>query len=172
MFHVIITTAPQGVVSSPFPLYRGGNQDRSHTGSLSLGSGNAILSWRISDAKVAALLSQHSAWTRFIKELCPLKVKVLVAQSCLTLCDPMDCSLPGSSARGILQARILERVAMHSSRGSSHPGDQIRVSYFAGRFFTFGATREATKKRTVREKQVNKKLDKFRTSIIIMKPGL
>ena len=40
-------------------------------------------------------------------------------QSCLTLCDPMDCSLPGSSVHGILQARILEWVAMSSSRGSS-----------------------------------------------------
>ena len=44
------------------------------------------------------------------------------AQSCLTLCDPMDCSLPGSSVRGILQAGILERVAMPSSRRSSNPG--------------------------------------------------
>ena len=41
------------------------------------------------------------------------------AQPCLALCDPMDCSLPGSSVRGILQPRILEWVAMPSSRGSS-----------------------------------------------------
>ena len=47
------------------------------------------------------------------------KVKVLVAQSCLTLCDPIDCSPPGSSVRGILQARILEWVAIPFSRGSS-----------------------------------------------------
>ena len=44
---------------------------------------------------------------------------VLVAQSCPTLCDPMDCSLPGSSVHGILQARILEWVDMPFSRGSS-----------------------------------------------------
>ena len=42
-------------------------------------------------------------------------------QSCSTLCDPMDCSLPDSSVHGILQARILEWVAMPSSRGSSQP---------------------------------------------------
>ena len=42
-----------------------------------------------------------------------------VAQSCPTLCDPMDCSLPGSSIHGILQARILEWVAISFSRGSS-----------------------------------------------------
>ena len=44
-------------------------------------------------------------------------------QLCLTLCDPMDCRLPDSSVRGILQARILEWVAMPSSRGSSQPRD-------------------------------------------------
>ena len=49
------------------------------------------------------------------------KVKVLVAQSCPTVCDPMDCSLPGSSVHGILQARILEWAAIPFSRGSSQP---------------------------------------------------
>ena len=48
-----------------------------------------------------------------------LSVKVLVAQLCPTLCDLMDCSLPGSSVHGILQARILEWVAIPFSRGSS-----------------------------------------------------
>ena len=50
------------------------------------------------------------------------------AQSCLTLCDPLDCSPPGSSIHGILQARILEWVATSSSRGSSQPRDQTHVS--------------------------------------------
>ena len=57
-----------------------------------------------------------------------LKVKVLVALSCPTLCDPMDCSLPGSSVHGILQARILEWVAISFSRGSSQPRDWTLVS--------------------------------------------
>ena len=52
----------------------------------------------------------------------------LVAQSCPTLCDPMDCSQPGSSVPGILQARILEWVAMLSSRGSSQHRDRTQVS--------------------------------------------
>ena len=47
-------------------------------------------------------------------------------QSCLTLCDPMNYSPPGSSVHGILQARILEWVAMLSSRGSSQPRDQTQ----------------------------------------------
>ena len=66
----------------------------------------------------------------------PEKVKVLVAQSCLTLCNPTDCSSPGSSVHGILQARILERVAIPFSRGSSSPRDQTWVSSTAGRFYT------------------------------------
>ena len=52
----------------------------------------------------------------------------LVALLSLTLCDPMDCSSPGSSVHGILQARILEWVAMPSSRGSSQPRDRTWVS--------------------------------------------
>ena len=53
----------------------------------------------------------------------------------------MDCSPPGSSVHGILQARILEWVAISFSRGSSQPRDQTRVSCTAGRFFTDWATR-------------------------------
>ena len=68
---------------------------------------------------------------------------VLVAQSCLTLCHPMDCSLPGSSVHGILQARILECVATAFSRDSSWARDWIQFSYISGRFFTMWATREA-----------------------------
>ena len=64
-------------------------------------------------------------------------------QSCLTLCDPVDCNLPGTSEHGILQARILEWVAMPSSRGSSQSRDRTQVSYIAGRFFTVWATRKA-----------------------------
>ena len=63
-------------------------------------------------------------------------------QSCLTLCEPMDCSPPGSSVH-VLQARILEWVAMPSSKRSSQPRDQSQVSPNAGRFFTSWATREA-----------------------------
>ena len=63
-------------------------------------------------------------------------VLCLVAQSCLTLGDPVDYSPPGSSLHGILQARILEWVAMPSSRGSSRPRDQTQVSHIAGGIFT------------------------------------
>ena len=51
-----------------------------------------------------------------------MKVKVLVIQSCPTLCDPMNCSPPGFSVHGILQARILVWVAISFFRGSSNPG--------------------------------------------------
>ena len=57
------------------------------------------------------------------------RVGVLVVQLCPTLCDPMDlCSLPGSSVHGILQARILESVAISFSGGSSQPSDQTQIS--------------------------------------------
>ena len=73
-------------------------------------------------------------------QVCP---GVLVAQSCPTLCNPMDHSPPGSSVHGILKVRILEWVAIPFSRGSSWPRDQAWVSCLAGRFFTLWATREA-----------------------------
>ena len=56
------------------------------------------------------------------------EVKVLVAQSYLTLRYPMDCSPPGSFAHGIFQARTLKWVAISFSRGSSQPWDQTQVS--------------------------------------------
>ena len=71
------------------------------------------------------------------------KSKREVAQSFPTLCNPMDCSPPGSSVHGILQARILEWVAISFSRESSRPRDWIQVSRIAGRCFNLWATREA-----------------------------
>ena len=63
-----------------------------------------------------------------------------VAQSCPTLCNPIDCSLPVSSVHGIFQARVLEWGAIFFSRGSSQPRDQTQVSYIVGRRFTVWAT--------------------------------
>ena len=57
-------------------------------------------------------------------------------------CDPMDCSLPGSSVHGIFQAIVLEWVAISFSRGSSWPRDRTRVSHLVDRCFTDWATRE------------------------------
>ena len=84
-------------------------------------------------------------WKRsyFLIVLFNCVVLCLDAQLCPTLCDPMECSLPGSSVHGILQARTLEWVALPSSRWSSQPRDGTQVFYIAGRFFTFWATREA-----------------------------
>ena len=66
-----------------------------------------------------------------------------VAQLYLTLWDPMDCSLSGSSVHGIFQARLLEWIAISFSKGSSRPKDRTRVSCITGRCFTIWATREA-----------------------------
>ena len=73
-----------------------------------------------------------------------LKANVLVAASCLTLCDPMDCSQSGSYVQGITQARRLAWVTIPFSRGSSWPRDQTQVSYTVGRFFPVWATRHSS----------------------------
>ena len=80
-----------------------------------------------------------SSWLRGVK------VKALVAQSCWTLCSPMDCNPSGSSVHGILQARILRWVAIPFSRESSWSRDQTQASCTAGRFFTIRATQKQTK---------------------------
>ena len=65
-----------------------------------------------------------------------------VAQSCPTLCNPMDCSLPGSSLHGIFQAIVLEWIAISFSRGSSQPRDWTWVSRFVDRCFPIWAMRK------------------------------
>ena len=70
-------------------------------------------------------------------------------QSCPTPCDPMDCSLPGSSIYGIFQARILEWVAISFSRRYSWPGDWTQVSRIVSGRFTVWATRERPSKEQV-----------------------
>ena len=67
------------------------------------------------------------------------EVKLL---SRIWLCDPMDCSLPGSSVYGIFQARVLEWGALSFSRGSSRPRDRSQVCHIVGRHFTVWATRQ------------------------------
>ena len=71
-----------------------------------------------------------------LSEVMLVRVCLLVLQFCLTVCNPLDCSPPGSSVHGILQARILEQVAIPFSRGSYPPRDQTQVSHKVGRFFT------------------------------------
>ena len=66
-------------------------------------------------------------------------VCTILCLSCLPLCNPMDCSPWDSSVHGILQARILEWVAIPFSRGSSQPKNWTQVSCIAGRFFTVWA---------------------------------
>ena len=72
----------------------------------------------------------------FLLQCMKVKSESELAQSCPTLSNPMDHSQPGSSVHGILQERVLEWVAMPSSRGSSQSRDQTQVSLIAGGFFT------------------------------------
>ena len=100
--------------------------------------------------KLTLLFSSNAVefmiWTALIyKDANSWPLSVLVAQLRLTLCYPMDCSLPGSSVLGIYQARLLEWVAISFSRGSSQPRDQTWVSGIADRFLAIWATRQALK---------------------------
>ena len=81
-------------------------------------------------------------------------VLCLVTQSCLTLCDPVDCSPPGSSVHGVFQARVLECFAISFSGGSSYPRDRTQVSCIAGRFYTIWATREAHSQMSVHLRKI------------------
>ena len=78
----------------------------------------------------------------FLFQCRKVKSESKVAQLCLTLSGPMDCSLPGSSIHGISQARVLQWVAISFSRGSSLPRDWTWVSSIVDRHFTVWATRE------------------------------
>ena len=82
------------------------------------------------------LLRRLNEMVHFCSKSAVIIRKESVSQSCPTLCDPMDCSPPGSSAHGISQARILEWVAIPFSRGCTRPRDRTWVSCIAGRFFT------------------------------------
>ena len=80
----------------------------------------------------------HAAFTVYLQTF----IQHLVIQSCLTLYNPMDFSLPGCSVHGILQLRILEWVAISFSRVSSPPRNQTWVSCLSHQFSTIWATRE------------------------------
>ena len=82
-------------------------------------------------------------WRIWIMD-CVLDNMCSVTQLCLTLCDPMDCSLPGSSVRGIFQARTLEWVAMSSSWRSSWARYQTHVSCIGRQILYHWATWEAS----------------------------
>ena len=104
---------------------------------------STLLLLTIKDFWVRGRLFTHSSWCwkdfimiSLLCLSCENGVKVLVSYTCPTLSDPMDCSLPGSSAHGILQARILEWVAIPFSKKSSKPRDQTQVSCISGSFFT------------------------------------
>ena len=74
--------------------------------------------------------------SHFLLHCMKVKRESEVSQLCPTLSDPMDCSPPGSSVHGIVQARVLQWIAISFSRGSSQPRNQTRVSCIAGRCFT------------------------------------
>ena len=93
--------------------------------------------------QVDSLLLSHwgSQLCVYIFRKCLKEYMCLVTRSCLTLCNRLDCGLPGSSVHELLQARILECVAFCFSRGSSQARDWPCASCIAGGFFTVWSTR-------------------------------
>ena len=110
----------------------------SNPGQLKMGTETLLLKPIFTNSRFLLKKKTHIQYTL----LCLVKWSE-VAQSYLTLCNPMDCSLPGSSAHGILQAIVLEWIAISFSRGSSQPRAWTRVSHTVDRHFTVWATREA-----------------------------
>ena len=108
-------------------------------------------------ASLSITISRSSLRLMSIESVMPsshliLKVKVKVkvkVKSCPTLCDPMECNLQGSSFHGILQATVLEWVAISFSRESSRARDRTLVSCIPGRHFNLWATREAPRGRQI-----------------------
>ena len=90
----------------------------------------AILAWTLQKKPKATSLKKTSEFKIEKSE---------AAQSCLTLSEPMDCSLPGFSVHGVFQARILEWVAISFSRKFFQPRDWTRVSLIVGRHLTVWA---------------------------------
>ena len=99
------------------------------------GTHSSILAWEIPWTEEPGGL-QSVGSQRVRHNLVTEKSESEVAQLCPTLCDPMDCSLPGSSVHGVSQAIVLEWIAISFSRGSSQPRDQTQVSRIADRRFT------------------------------------
>ena len=99
------------------------------------GVGKLSSFWRFSEESVPGL-SPSFWWVLAILGIAGLGDLSPLTQSCPTLCDPTDCTSADTSVHGIFQARIPERVAIFSSRGSSQPRDRTYVSGMAGRFLT------------------------------------
>ena len=104
----------------------------------SVGEGEGGMIWEngIETCIISNLLNLNSKFSTYW-----LSLFSEVTQSCPTLCNSMDCSLPGFSVHGILQARILEWVTISFFRGSSRPRDRNQVSHIAGRHFSLWPTR-------------------------------
>ena len=92
--------------------------------------------------EVSLAYSKCSVFVEWMNQCIELKSESEVTQSCLTLCDPMNYNLSGSSVHAIFQARILEWVAISFSRRSSQPRDWTQGSCIAGRCFTVWTTKE------------------------------
>ena len=127
-------------VAIPFSRESAQPRDRSQVSCIAGGFFTILATGEIHNTVYTVCIAPLFAWSFSLKSS---EVKSSeVAQSCLTLCDPVDCSPPGSSVHEIFQARILEWVAISFARGSSQPRDWTWVSLIAGRRFILWATKD------------------------------
>ena len=129
-----------------FKIWGQNYQDCSHF--IGEGNGNPLLCCYLENPRDrgawwSAVCGVTQSQTRLKQLSSSSSILFSVAKLCQTLCDPMDCSLPGSSIHGIFQARILEWVAISSSRGSSQLRDQTHVSCIGRQILYHWATWEA-----------------------------
>ena len=106
---------------------------RSLYSQLLLPSGNLCTQMMLKQVSVDP---QLNPWEKVTIIFIDIDIDIKATQSCPTLCDSMDCSLPRSTIHGIFQARVLEWIAISFSRGSSQPRDRTQVSCIVGRRFT------------------------------------
>ena len=129
------------------PFSTGSSQPRNQT-QVSRIAGRCFTFWATSTENSGLRLdTEEQMWRGFLNTITFyfMYISLLstyIAQSCPTFCDPMDCSLRGSSVRGIFQAIVLKWIAISFSRGSSQPRDQTTVSHIVDRCFTIWATGE------------------------------
>ena len=140
MFKLVFEKAEEPEIKLPTSVGSSKKQESSRKTSISVYCHPAYLTYMQSTSW------ETLGWRKHKLEWRLLEVKwseVKWSQSCPTLCDPMDCSLPGSSVHGILQARILEWASIPFSRGSSQPRARTQVFCITSRFFTIWVTSEA-----------------------------
>ena len=138
-YYYLLTAAVRGVAKSQIRLSDFTFTFHFHALEKEMATHSSVLAWRIpgmGESVGLPSMGSHRVGYDWSDLVAVVVVVCLVAQSWLTLCDPINCTPPGSSVHGISQARILEWVAISFSKLSSWPRDQTHASFIEGGLFT------------------------------------